>query len=158
MEGVKKTNAVRLLDAAGIAYRTAAYESGGQALEATQVAAKIGMPAEQVFKTLVAVGDRTGPAVFVVPGPCDLDLKKAAAAMGDKKVEMLPVRKLRGLTGYERGGCSPFGMKRKLPTFVDESCELFDEVAVSAGVIGMQVILAPRDLLAAAEARAADLT
>ena len=154
---MKKTNALRLLDAGGFAYRTAGYDSGGQALEATAVAAKVGMPAEQVFKTLVAVGDKTGPAVFVIPGPCDLDLKKAAAASGNKKVEMLPVRELRGLTGYERGGCSPFGMKKKLPTFVDETCALFEEVAVSAGAIGMQAVLAPGDLLAAAEASAADL-
>jgi Cys-tRNA(Pro)/Cys-tRNA(Cys) deacylase len=155
---VKKTNALRLLDSGGYVYRTASYESGGQAVEATLVAAKIGMPAEQVFKTLVAVGDKTGPAVFVVPGDCDLDLKKAAAASGNKKVEMLPLRELRGLTGYERGGCSPFGMKKRLPTFVDESCELFDEIAVSAGVIGLQVALSPSDLLLAAEAAAADLT
>ncbi len=155
---MKKTNALRLLDAAGRAYRTASYESGGQAVEASVVAAKIGMPPEQVFKTLIAVGDKGGPAVFVVPGACDLDLKKAAAASGDKKVEMLPVRELRGLTGYERGGCSPFGMKKKLPTFIDESCELFEEIAVSAGVIGLQVVLAPTDLLVAAEARTADLT
>jgi Cys-tRNA(Pro)/Cys-tRNA(Cys) deacylase len=155
---VKKTNALRLLEAGGYAYRTASYDSGGQAVEATLVAAKIGMPAEQVFKTLIAVGDKTGPAVFVVPGDSDLDLKKAAAASGNKKVEMLPLRELRGLTGYERGGCSPFGMKKKLPTFVDDSCELFEEIAVSAGVIGLQVVLSPGDLLAAAEAEPADLT
>lgn len=154
---MKKTNAMRLLDAAGFAYRTASYDSGGQAVEASVVAAKIGMPPEQVFKTLIAAGDKTGPAVFVVPGACDLDLKKAAAASGNKKVEMLPVRELRGLTGYERGGCSPFGMKKKLPTFVDESCELFEEIAVSAGAIGMQVILHGRDLLTGAEAQSADL-
>ena len=154
---MKKTNALRLLDADGAPYRTAAYDSGGAAIDAPSVAAKIGMPPEQVFKTLVAVGDKTGPAVFVIPGPCELDLKKAAAASGSKRVEMLPVRELRGLTGYERGGCSPVGMKKRLPTYVDESCELFDEIAVSAGAIGLQAILAPADLLRVAGAAAADL-
>ncbi len=154
---MKKTNAMRLLDAAGIAYRAAAYESGGVAIEAVAVAAKVGMPAEQVFKTLVAVGERKGPAVFVVPGPCELDLKKAAAAYGDKKVEMLPVRELRGLTGYERGGCSPLGMKRELPTFIDETCEIYDEIAVSAGVIGLQMIVSPLELARVAGAGIADL-
>ena len=154
---MKKTNALRLLDSAGIPYRTAEYDSGGEAVEATLVAQKIGMPAEQVFKTLIAVGDRTGPAAFVIPGSCDLDLKKAATAAGAKKVEMLPVRELRGLTGYERGGCSPLGMKRKLPTYFDETCLLFEEIAVSAGLIGLQMVVTPEALLGVAEAETVDL-
>ena len=153
----RKTNALRALDAAGIAYRTAAYESGGSAIDAVAVAAQIAMPPEQVFKTLVAVGATHGPAAFVIPGDCELDLRKAAAATGDKWVEMLPVRELKGLTGYERGGCSPVGMARRLPVWIDESCVLFDEIAVSAGLIGLQMILAPEELLTACGGRTANL-
>jgi Cys-tRNA(Pro)/Cys-tRNA(Cys) deacylase len=153
----RKTNALRALDAAGICYRIAAYDSGGVAIDAVAVAAKIALPAEQVFKTLIAVGSTHGPAAFVVPGDCELDLRKAAAATGDKRVEMLPVRELKALTGYERGGCSPVGMARRPPVWIDESCALFDELAVSAGMIGLQMILAPDDLLRACEGRIADL-
>ena len=153
----RKTNALRLLDARGVAYRTACYDSGGLAVDAVTVAAKIGMPPEQVFKTLIAVGSATGPAAFIIPGDCELDLRKAAAASGNKKLEMLPVRELKALTGYERGGCSPLAMARPLPAWIDESAELFDEIAVSAGVIGMQMILSPAELIAAAPATPADL-
>lgn len=154
---MKKTNALRLLDRAKIPYRTLAYDSGGEAVEAQVVAQKIGMPPEQVFKTLVALGDRNGHAVFVIPGPCNLDLRKAAKASGDKRIDLIAVRDLQPLTGYVRGGCSPIGMTKPLPAYIDESCELFDEIAVSAGVIGMQMVLKPADLLAAADARLADL-
>lgn len=155
---IRKTNALRALDAAEIEYRAEAYESGGVAADAETVAAKIGLPPEQVFKTLIAVGSTTGPAAFVIPGDCELDLRKAAAASGNKKVEMLPVRELKGLTGYERGGCSPLAMARPLPTWIDETCELFEEIAVSAGLIGLQMVLAPGDLIVAAGAEKADLT
>lgn len=155
---VRKTNALRALDARSIPYRTASYESGGVAVDAATVAEKIGMPPEQVFKTLIAVGSATGAAAFVIPGDCELDLRKAAASSGNKKVEMLPVRELKALTGYERGGCSPLAMTRDLPTWIDETCELFDEIAVSAGLIGLQMILAPADLMAASGATPADLT
>lgn len=154
---IRKTNALRALDRQGVQYRTASYESGGIAVDAVTVAAKIGMPSEQVFKTLIAVGPKTGPAAFVIPGDCELDLRKAAAASGNKKVEMLPVRELKSLTGYERGGCSPIGMARPLPTWIDETCELFGEIAVSAGAIGLQMILAPAELMAASGAARADL-
>jgi len=156
-KSIRKTNALRALDARSIPYRVALYDSGGAAVDAVTVAEKVGMPPEQVFKTLIAVGSATGPAAFVIPGDCELDLRKAAAASGNKKVEMLPVRELKALTGYERGGCSPIGMARELPTFIDETCELFDEIAVSAGVIGLQMVLAPADLLAASGARTSDL-
>ncbi|MBI1355913.1 MAG: Cys-tRNA(Pro) deacylase [Acidobacteria bacterium] len=154
----RKTNALRLLDSRGIRYETASYDSGGVAVDAATVAQKIGMPPEQVFKTLIAVGPSTGPVAFVVPGDCELDLRKAAAASGNKKIEMLPLRELKGLTGYERGGCSPVGMARPLPTWIDESVELFETVAVSAGAIGLQMILAPADLIEAAQASLADLS
>lgn len=156
-KAIRKTNALRALDARSIPYRVASYESGGVAVDAVTVAQKVGMPTEQVFKTLIAVGSATGPAAFVIPGDCELDLKKAAAASGNKKIDMLPVRDLKALTGYERGGCSPIGMARELPTWIDETCEMFDEIAVSAGVIGLQMVLAPADLLAASGARTGDL-
>ena len=154
---MKKTNALRMLDRVGVAYRTAEYDTGGEAVEAIVVARKIGMPPEQVFKTLVASGPGQEYFVFVVPGDCELDLKKAAAAATVKKIDLIPVRELQPLTGYIRGGCSPLGMKRNLPTYVDETCDLYDEIATSAGLIGLQVILQPIDLVAAVKAHLADL-
>lgn len=106
----------------------------------------IGMPPEQVFKTLVARGERTGINVFCIPVCCELDLKKAARAAGDKNMELIPVKELLPLTGYIRGGCSPVGMKKKYPTFLDETATLWDEIAVSAGERGHQLILNPDDL------------
>jgi len=153
-----RTNVMRLLDAAHIPYRTAEYAWDERDLSGAHAAEAIGMPPEQVFKTLVARGDRTGLAVFCIPVLAELDLKKAAAVSGNKRVEMLHLRDLTALTGYQRGGCSPVGMKKKLPTFVDESAALFAEIAVSAGARGHQVILAPADLIAYVGARGADLT
>ena len=121
-----------------------------------EVARKIGMPAEQVFKTLVASGG-ADHFVFVVPGNCELDLKKAAAAASAKRVAMVAVREIQGLTGYVRGGCSPVGMKRDFPTFIDETCQLYDEIAISAGVVGLQVVLSPEALVASSTATVADL-
>lgn len=117
----------------------------------------IGMPPEQVFKTLVARGERTGINVFCIPVCCELDLKKAARAAGDKNMELIPVRELLPLTGYIRGGCSPVGMKKKYPTFLDETATLWDEIAVSAGERGHQLILNPDDLARLVSAALVDI-
>ena len=136
-----KTNAMRLLDQAKINYRALEYEWDEEHLGGEHVAKQVGIPAEQVFKTLVARGDKKGILVFCIPVNTELNLKKAAQAAGDKKVEMIHVKELLGLTGYIRGGCSPIGMKKKYPTFIDETAILFDEIAVSAGARGAQVVL-----------------
>lgn len=153
-----KTNVMRLLESAGIAYRTAEYEYDESNLSGLHAAEQIGMPAEQVFKTLVTRGDKTGILVFCIPVDMELDLKKAAAVSKNKKVEMTHMKELLALTGYIRGGCSPIGMKKKYPTFIDETCILFDEIAVSAGIRGEQVILSPADLVRFTEAAEADIT
>ena len=141
-----KTNAVRLVEQAGIPCRESFYEFDEKDLNGNHAAAAIGMPAEQVFKTLVARGERTGINVFCIPVCCELDLKKAAKAAGDKNMEMVAVKELLALTGYIRGGCSPVGMKKKYPTFFDETCILWDEIAVSAGARGHQMIVPPEEL------------
>lgn len=153
-----KTNAMRLLTAAGIAYRTAEYEYDEDNLSGVHAAEAIGMPSEQVFKTLVTRGDKSGVFVFCIPVAEELDLRKAAAASGNKKLEMIPVKELLGLTGYVRGGCSPVGMKKKYPTLLDETAQLFEEIAVSAGMRGQQVILSPSDLAGYIDAGMADVT
>ena len=153
-----KTNVMRLLESAGIAYRTAEYEYDEHNLSGLHAAEQIGIPAEQVFKTLVTRGDKTGILVFCIPVDMELDLKKAAAVSKNKKVEMTHMKELLALTGYIRGGCSPIGMKKKYPTFIDETCILFDEIAVSAGIRGEQVILSPEDLTRFTEATEADIT
>lgn len=153
-----KTNAMRLLDAAGIAYRTAEYDWDESDLSGVHAAQQLHMPMEQVFKTLVARGDKTGLAVFCIPVAEELDLRKAAAVSGNKKTELIHVRELPGLTGYVRGGCSPVGMKKRLPTYIDETAVLFDEIAVSAGMRGEQLLLAPSALAAYTGAQMADLT
>ena len=128
-----KTNAVRLVQQAGIPCREAFYEFDENDLSGIHAAEAIGLPPEQVFKTLVARGERTGINVFCIPVCCELDLKKAAKAAGDKNMEMVRVKELLSLTGYIRGGCSPVGMKKKYPTYFDETCQLWDEIALSAG-------------------------
>lgn len=153
-----KTNAMRLLDRAKIAYRAAEYPFDERDLGGMHAAAGIGMPPEQVFKTLVARGDKHGVAVFCIPVCCELDLRKAARAAGDKKVELIPVKELLGITGYIRGGCSPVGMKKRFPTFLEETAQLYGEIAVSAGQRGCQLILSPRDLAACTGAALCDLT
>ena len=141
-----KTNAVRLVQQAGIPCREAFYEFDEQDLSGGHAAQAIGMPEEQVFKTLVARGEKTGINVFCIPVCCELDLKKAAKAAGDKNMELVAVKELLGLTGYIRGGCSPVGMKKKYPTFMDETCVLWEEIAVSAGARGHQLIVPPEPL------------
>ena len=141
-----KTNAVRLVEAAGIPVREHFYEFDEKDLNGNHAAEAIGMPAEQVFKTLVVRGVKTGINIFCIPVCCELDLKKAAKAAGDKSVQMVPVRELLSLTGYIRGGCSPVGMKKKYPTFLDETAILWEEIAVSAGERGHQMVVHPEKL------------
>lgn len=155
---MNKTNVMRLLDAAGIAYRTAEYDYDESDLSGVHAAEAVGMPPEQMFKTLVARGERTGLQVFCIPVAETLDLRKAARAAGDKKIELIHVRELLPTTGYVRGGCSPIGMKKRLPTHIDETAQLFDEISVSAGARGCQVLLAPDALLEYVGADYCDLT
>lgn len=152
------TNAMRLLSQSGIPFETGEYEVDESDLSGVHAAQMLGVEPDQVFKTLVARGERTGIGVFCIPVAEELDLKKCAAAMGDKKVEMIHVRELLGLTGYVRGGCSPVGMKKKYPTWIDEIATLFDAIYVSAGMRGQQLILNPEDLRAYIGAKYADLT
>ena len=153
-----RTNVMRLLDAAGIAYETREYPWQEDDLSGTHAAQELGMPPEQVFKTLVARGDKTGPLVFCIPVEENLDLRKAASASGNKRVEMLPLRELTGLTGYQRGGCSPIRMKKKFPTCIDETAVLFDTIGVSAGMRGAQILLNPQALADYIGAQFAELT
>lgn len=141
-----KTNAVRLVQQAGIPCREHFYEFNEHDLNGNHAAKALGFPPEQVFKTLVARGERTGINVFCIPVCCELDLKKAAKAAGDKNMELIPVKDLLSLTGYIRGGCSPVGMKKRYPTYFDETAVLWDEIAVSSGERGHQMILPPEPL------------
>lgn len=152
-----KTNAVRIVQQAGISIREAFYAFDENDLNGNHAAKAIGFPPEQVFKTLVARGARTGIHVFCIPVCNELDLKKAAKAAGDKSMELIAVKDLLGITGYIRGGCSPVGMKKKYPTYIDESCLLFDEICVSAGARGHQMILSPTALAELVGANLIDL-
>lgn len=152
-----KTNAVRLVQQAKIPCRESFYEYDEKDLSGLHAAEAIGMPPEQVFKTLVARGEKTGIHVFCIPVCCELDLKKAAKAAKDKNMEMVAVKELLGLTGYIRGGCSPVGMKKKYPTHFDETCVLWEEIAVSAGARGHQMIVPPEALAELVEAEFADI-
>ena len=153
-----KTNAIRIVTQSGIPCREAFYKFDENDLNGMHAAKAISMDPWQVFKTLVAMGERTGIQVFCVPVCCELDLKKAAIAAGDKKIDLIPVKELLSLTGYIRGGCSPVGMKKKYPTFIDETCLLHEEIAVSAGERGHQMILDPNDLINLIGAKYADIT
>lgn len=141
-----KTNVMRLLDAAGIQYQAMEYEADESDLSGVHAAQCLNQPVEQVFKTLVLRGERSGYLVCCIPVAEEVDLKKAAKAAKDKKVEMIPMKDLLGVTGYVRGGCSPIGMKKKFPVYIDETAPLFDIIAVSAGARGVQVILNPKEL------------
>lgn len=145
---MQKTNAARLLEAAGVPFGLVPYEVDEDNLAADHVAASLGEPVEQVFKTLVLRGDRTGLFVCVMPGDMEVDLKVAAKLSGNKSCAMIHVKELLPETGYIRGGCSPVGMKKPLPTFVHESALLYDSIFVSAGVRGLQLKLDPEDLIA----------
>lgn len=152
-----KTNAMRMLDAAKIPYEILEYEVDENDLSGIHIAECLHFPKEQMFKTLVARGDKTGPLVFCIPVALEIDLRRAAALTGNKKIEMIHVKELLGLTGYIRGGCSPIGMKKKFPTYVDESALLFDKITVSSGTRGAQLLLERAALLRFIQAKTADL-
>ena len=152
-----KTNAVRLLESMGIAYELREYEVDPEDLAAESVAAKIGMPPEQVFKTLLARGDRNGMCFAVIPGNCELDLTALAAAAGDRKTELVAVKELQSLTGYIRGGVTVLGAKKVFPVFADETIEMWERISVSAGVRGTQIIIAPQDYIRATGATLMDI-
>ena len=153
-----KTNAMRMLSAAKIPFEVMEYEVDENDLSGIHIADQIGLPRAQVFKTLVARGDKTGLLVFCIPCAEELDLKKAASLTGNKKIEMVAVKDLLGLTGYIRGGCSPIGMKKKFPTWVDESCADFERITVSSGTRGAQLLLDRASLLQFVQGKTADLT
>ena len=152
-----KTNAIRLIEQAKLIYREAFYEYDEADLSGIHAADAIGMPREQVFKTLVARGDRNGINVFCIPVCCELDLKKAAKISGNKKIDLIAVKELLPLTGYIRGGCSPIGMKKQYPTFFDETCILWGEIAISAGERGHQILMVPDELISFVHGTVVDL-
>lgn len=157
MSKIAKTNAMRLLDKAGIAYEAIPYSCDESDLSATHVAAELGEDIKRVFKTLVLRGERHGLFVCVVPGDAEVDLKKAASAAGDKKADLIAMKELLGATGYIRGGCSPVGMKKPLPTFFHETAVGFPHIYVSAGVRGLQLKIEPKALMDYVGATTADL-
>lgn len=152
-----KTNAIRIIESRKISYETFSYEVDENDLSGETVAKKVGAEPDTVFKTLVCNGDKTTNVVFCIPVTMELNLKKAASASGNKKVEMIPMKELLNLTGYIRGGCSPVGMKKLFPTFLDETAQLYESIYVSAGVRGMQMKLNPDDLLKVVNGIYADL-
>ncbi len=153
-----KTNVMRQLDAAKIAYTPMPYEVDEDNLAGTHIAEEIGLPAQIVFKTLVARGDKRGLSVFCIPAPAELDLKAAARLTGDKKLELLPVKELLSQVGYIRGACSPIGMKKKFPTYIDDTCLAYEQITVSAGIRGIQLLLNPRALIEFVDAVTTHLT
>lgn len=155
---ITKTNAARLLDQAGIAYELIPYEVDEEHLDAGHVAEQLHEDIRQVFKTLVMRGDRSGIFVCIIPGNREVDLKAAAKVSGNKSAAMLHMRELLPTTGYIRGGCSPIGMKRNFPAYIDESCREFDHIYISAGVRGLQIRIAPDDLIHFAHLKTSALT
>jgi Cys-tRNA(Pro)/Cys-tRNA(Cys) deacylase len=154
---MSKTNACRILDALNIHYDVREYKVDPDDLSAESVAEKVGMPPEQVFKTLAVKGDRNGISVAVIPGNYELDFKALAHLTGDRKVEMLPLKEVQSVTGYIRGGVTALGMKKDYPVFADETIELWDVVSVSAGQRGLQIIVAPADYLRATNATVGEI-
>ena len=152
-----KTNACRIVEARGITYELLDYESDDDELDAVSVARKIGLPPEEVFKTLALTGDVLRHFVIVVPGNSVVSLKKVAVATGNKSCEMLPLKELEPLTGYIRGGCSPIGMKKQLPTFIEETAMIFSRISIIPGKRGQQMLISPEDLAAVTGAEFADL-
>lgn len=144
---VNKTNAARLLDKANIHYRLIPYEVDESDLSATHVAGQLGENVEQVFKTIILHGDKSGYFVAIIPGDKEVDLKKAAKLSGNKSCELIPMKDLLPLTGYIRGGCSPIGMKKKFPTYIHSTATEFDNIYISAGQRGLQLSLSPHDLI-----------
>jgi Cys-tRNA(Pro)/Cys-tRNA(Cys) deacylase len=153
-----KTNAARILDRHGIKYELIQYEVDESDLSATTVAQKVGQEVEQVFKTLVLRGDKTGVVVMIIPGGEELDLKKSAKVSGNKNLEMVPMKDLLSITGYVRGGCTAIGMKKNFQVYIHESCKLFDSICISAGMRGLQVKLDPEDLIKVTNALVAKLS
>lgn len=153
-----KTNAARLLDQFGIAYELREYDVDPNDLAAETVAAKIGFPQEQVFKTLVARGERNGIVMAVIPGDQELDLKALASTAGERKIQLVAVKELQALTGYIRGGVTALGSKREFPVYADETIDLFDAISISAGTRGLQILIAPADFLRATRATTAALS
>lgn len=145
----KKTNATRILDEKNIEYSLIEYTVDEEHLDAVHVASEVGLPAAQVFKTLVVRGDKTGPVFAVIPGDGELDLKALAKVSGNKRAELVHLKEVLPLTGYIRGGCSPLGAKKNYPVYLDETCVLWDKIAISAGQRGLQIFLNPDDLVAA---------
>jgi Cys-tRNA(Pro)/Cys-tRNA(Cys) deacylase len=154
---INKTNVARLLDKAGVSYQLIPYEVDENDLSAVHVAASLGENIEQVFKTLVLRGDKTGHFVCVIPGEHEVDLKMAARVSGNKKCDLIPMKELLPLTGYIRGGCSPIGMKKHFPTYIHNTCTDYDYIYVSAGVRGLQIKIAPADLISESKAEIAPL-
>ena len=157
MKPIQKTNAARLLDQMGIHYELREYKVDPDDLAAETVAAKIGLPPEQVFKTLVVRGDYNGISMAVIPGDQELNLKALSAAAGERKIQLVPVKELQALTGYIRGGVTALAAKRDYPVFVDEAIELFDVVSISAGIRGLQILITPADYLRATKGKLATL-
>ena len=155
---MNKTNAMRKLDKAGIKYEPIEYVPDDTDLSGVHIAKQTGLPPEIMFKTLVARGEKRGLLVFCIPVNAELDLKKCAAVAGDKRVELVAVKELLGLTGYIRGGCSPIGMKKDFPTYFDETVILYDKITVSAGIKGCQLMLSQSELIDFIGATVADLT
>ena len=154
---MSKTNAIRILESSGIKFTVHSYEVDEEDLSGSTVAKKIGAAEETVFKTLVAEGDKTGINVFCIPVSEELNLKKAAAVSGNKKIEMIKMKELLPVTGYIRGGCSPIGMKKDYAAFIEETAQLFEKIYISAGVRGMQACISPLDLKKIVNAAFADL-
>jgi Cys-tRNA(Pro)/Cys-tRNA(Cys) deacylase len=152
-----KTNAIRILESKNISFSLHEYETDDEDLSGETVALKIGADVDEVFKTLVTQGDKTGINIFCIPVSAELDMKKAAQVSGNKKIEMVKTKDLFSLTGYIRGGCSPIGIKKKYPSFIDETSQIFDMIFVSAGIRGIQVRLSPGDLKVVTGASFADI-
>lgn len=154
---IAKTNAVRFLERLGVPFELRQYEVDPEDLSAETVARKVGMSPEQVFKTLVARGDKHGVCLAVVPGNCELDLKALARATGDKKIDTVPLKEVEPLTGYIRGGVTALACKKDYPVYLDETAELFELISISAGLRGLQVLLTPEDYIRVTDARLAPI-
>lgn len=155
---MNKTNAMRMLDKAKIAYEAKEYIPDENDLSGVNIARQIGLPAGQCFKTIVTKGDKTGPVVFCIPADREIDLKQAARITGNKKIEPIHVKDLLALTGYVRGACSPLGMKKKFPTYMDEACRGYEKITVSAGIKGCQLLVKTDQIVACVGATVVPLT
>lgn len=154
---MSKTNAVRILESRKLIFELIDYEVSEDELDAVSVAKKMGMDPDTVFKTLVSRNELNKIFVFVIPGSCELNLKKAAKLSASKSIEMIKVKELFDLTGYIRGGCSPIGMKKDYPVFIDETALIFDKISISAGIRGTQIVISPVDLISTVDATTGDL-